>query len=83
MKYICILFRHIFCNNLNGSPKSGTSPSWLFGSCPGQEQCGYPLADTFNDWYQSPQESMEVWVRYFYLMIDEVEKSNKISEGCP
>lgn len=65
---IRILFSYIFCSNLNGSPKSVSSPTWLFGS--GQERCSYPLADAFNGWYQSPQESMEVWMRYSGLMID-------------
>lgn len=74
MKYICILFRYVFYSNLNGSPKPVSFPSWLFGSCPGQEQCGYPLADAFNGWYQSPQESMGLWIRYFDLKI-EVEKN--------
>lgn len=37
---------------------------------PGQERCSYPLADAFNGWYQSLQESMEVWMRYSGLIID-------------
>lgn len=82
IKYRCILFQCIFYN-LNVSPQSVSSPSHLFHSHPGQEQCGYPSANAVNCWYQSPQESVEVWIRDFDLMINEAEKSNKISEGCP
>ena len=71
MKCRCILFGYVFWSNLNGSPKPVSSPSWLFGSCPGQEQCGYTLAKALNGWHQNLQESMEVWIRYFDLMIDE------------
>lgn len=35
---IRILFSYIFCSNLNGSPKSVSSPTWLFGSWAGTVQ---------------------------------------------